>query len=518
MTCSDREPAVPFEDLTGTVVRKICMACSREYSGAEGCCPTDGNLLVPLPQDPYLGRKLGAHYQIKSVLGTGGMGVVYLAYHELMDREVAIKMLRAQFLNDTMSVKRFQQEAKAASRLKHPNVVTTYDFGVTANGQPYMVMDRLKGRSLAQEIKDKGQLSVERCIHIFSQACDALDHAHRQGVIHRDLKPGNIMLEEVEDDPDFVKVVDFGVAKLIPINNVSEESQSLTQAGEVCGSPVYMSPEQCLGQSLDARADIYSMGVVLYETLTGKLPLIGKNMVETMSKHLNETPPPFQQVRPDLYIPERVEQVVMRALSKDPYQRPQTMAELAQDLQFSIPRPGQSLQLRTVASPLPTASGAGKSWLFPALLAVLVAFVVGGLVFTWMYAHRPLPTRTVLTPAPAPGQPAVHLQAAPAQSALPGGQPPQAITTPQTVTPPQSSATVNNPEQPATRLPPTQAAPPRATKPDSLPVSPASRTRVVNHLPRHPRSPGAVVHAPRPSIPAVDPFAELAKKKSYTND
>ncbi len=511
---------MPFEDLTGTVVRKICMACSREYSGAEGCCPNDGNLLVPLPQDPYLGRKLGAHYQIKSVLGTGGMGVVYLAYHELMDREVAIKMLRAQFLNDTLSVKRFQQEAKAASRLKHPNVVTTYDFGVTATGQPYMVMDRLKGRSLAQEIKEKGQISVERCIHIFSQACDALDHAHRQGVIHRDLKPGNIMLEETEDNQDFVKVVDFGVAKLIPINNVSEESQTLTQAGEVCGSPVYMSPEQCLGQSLDARADIYSMGVVLYETLTGKLPLLGKNMVETMSKHLNETPPPFHEVRPDLYIPERVEQVVMRALSKDPYQRPQTMAELAQDLQFSIPRPGQSQQLRTVIEPPPGARQQdNKSWIFPALLAALVAFIVGGIVFTFMYAHRPLPTKTVLTPAPpssVPVTPATVLKGSSAGSSTasqtpsnpPSGQGQTAAT--QTDSVPQPSPTKPTRSQ----MTSVSDSSPGKSLPADRSATPAPRRLAVHHS----KPATAAAHIVKPRVPQGDPFAELARRKSYTND
>lgn len=402
------------------------MACSREFAGSGGVCPHDGNMLVPLPQDPYVGRRIADKYQVLSVLGTGGMGVVYLARHETMQTNVAIKMLRAQFAGDQTSVKRFTQEARAAGRLHHQNVITTYDHGFTPQGQPYIVMDCLQGKSLADEIKKLKGLPVDRVLHIFMQACDALDHAHKQGVIHRDLKPGNIMLINYEDDDDFVKVVDFGVAKIMPMNDQNIEAQTLTQAGEVCGSPVYMSPEQCVGQPLDRRADIYSMGIVLFEALTGRLPLIGKNMVETMHKHLNEAPPTFQQVRPDLYIPERVEAVVRKALSKKPEERHQTMAALRQDLNFCVPRPGQNPNLRSM--PVPEFQTEKKTnWVVPAIGAAVATVVVGGAA-AFFLMQKPatppanqLPGPAITTPVATPAgttTPAVVPSPAP-----PGGTP-----------------------------------------------------------------------------------------------
>lgn len=518
---------VSIEDLTGTVVRKICMACSREFAGSGGVCPHDGNMLVPLPQDPYVGRRIADKYHVISVLGTGGMGVVYLARHETMQCNVAIKMLRAQFVGDQTSVKRFTQEAIAARRLQHPNVITTYDHGFTQQGQPYIVMDCLQGKSLADEIKRTKGLPVERVLHIFMQACDALDHAHKQGVIHRDLKPGNIMLINYEDDPDFVKVVDFGVAKIMPLND--QESQTLTQAGEVCGSPVYMSPEQCVGQSLDRRADIYSMGVVLYEALTGKLPLIGKNMVETMHKHLNEKPPSFQEVRPDLYIPEKVEAVVMKALSKAPDMRQQSMAMLRQELNFCVPRPGQNQSLRSFSSSTSEFQIEKKTnWLVPALSAAAATIVAGGAAFYFM-----------------------------SQKPAPSNLPPQAVTTPvQTTTPasqnPNSGTSSKNPVAAEDSHPAQQSDSPgkttetstgaasiepkadpeiqtaHATIPVAVPVTPVSsapkviipkKPKLVKKTPVH-KATATVASAPpvQHHKPAVDPFEALKKGHSLYRD
>lgn len=327
--------------------RKVCLECHRQFTGIVAACPHDNSMLVPVAQDPLIGTRLAGKYEILSVLGTGGMGVVYKGRQDVMDRIVAIKMLQSHHLNDSLSVKRFQQEGRATCKLNHPHIITVYDFGISQQtGQPFIVMDYLQGVPLSEIIKQEGQVSVDRAIKMFMQSSDALGHAHKHGIIHRDLKPSNIVLISYDGDKDFVKVVDFGVAQIMEDSQGSDH-QRLTQMGEVCGSPVYMSPEQCQGHKLDQRSDIYSMGVVMYETLTNRLPLLGRTMVETMRKHIEEPPPPFSEVRPDLYIPERVEAVILKALAKDPADRHQSMEHLVNELDLSIPRPGRSQVLRT---------------------------------------------------------------------------------------------------------------------------------------------------------------------------
>lgn len=327
-----------------------------------------------------------------------------------MDRLVAIKMLKAQLISDTMSVKRFHTESKAASRINHPHVVTVHEFGISPSGQPFIVMDFLEGTSLAQVIKDDGQVGVERTVRILMQACDALNHAHRHGVVHRDLKPSNIVLIDYDGQKDFVKVVDFGVAKLI--TGAGQDLQRLTQAGEVCGSPVYMSPEQCQGEELDPRSDIYSMGVVMYESLTGQLPFFGQTMVETMSKHITELAPPFTEARPDLYIPERLEAVVFKALSKSREDRHGSMAQLKQELELAIPKPGRSQVLRSV----PGEGDARASGSFEAQKATgkftrskiavgSLLFVLGSLLYVkTMFHTEVIPPKSPIGPFQKPSQ------------------------------------------------------------------------------------------------------------------
>lgn len=326
-------PLMPmtFEDPNSSAKKKVCPACKREFPHTQPVCPYDKTMLMFVQKDELLGTILNDRYRVLNEVGRGGMSIVYKGLHEMMDRTVAIKMLQAQHVTDQLSIKRFQQEAQAASHLQHPNVITVYDCGVVATGQPYIVMDFLEGHSLTDIIKAENHISYQRCLPIFVAACDALEHAHQKGVIHRDLKSSNIMLVEVEGRKDFVKVVDFGIAKLT--NASGKASQNLTQTGEIFGSPIYMSPEQCLGLNLDSRSDIYSMGCVLYEAITGLPPLMGDTIYATMKMHVSQMPESFGRARPDLSIPDSVEKACFKALAKKPEQRYQTMQEMRDALE-----------------------------------------------------------------------------------------------------------------------------------------------------------------------------------------
>ena len=322
------------KDFEQTVVIKQCPTCGLELAGTNAICVCDTSVIPSLTKDNMIGSTLAGYYKIQEVIGRGGMGIVYKAKDMFMDRVIAIKMLHAHLVADPQSLQRFQQEAKAASSIGHQNVITAYDFGyIPDTKQPFLVMELLVGKSLADVIEEENGVDYERAMKIFIQACDALAAAHAKGVLHRDLKPSNIMLVQTKEDPDFVKIVDFGIAKLLP--HSGKEMSNLTQTGEVFGSPLYMSPEQFLGGKLDERTDVYAMGCVMYEALIGRPPIMGEHVLETMYKHINEAPQKFALARPDKKISDKIESVVMRALEKDQDQRYQTMAELRDALQLT---------------------------------------------------------------------------------------------------------------------------------------------------------------------------------------
>lgn len=281
--------------------------------------------------DKLVGSTLAGRYEILAVLGQGGMSVIYKGHHNLMQRDVAIKMLHSKYLDDADSTARFQQEAQAASRLNNLNVITVHDFGVTDNGQHFLVMDFVEGNSLGEILDEEGILLPKRAVPIFLQVCVGLGHAHENGIIHRDLKPGNIMII-TREGRDLVKVVDFGVAKMLP--RAGKPMQQLTHTGEIFGTSLYLSPEQCAGKTLDARSDVYAFGCVMYETLTGMPPFVGINLLDTMQKHINEPAPPFSATAPDLPIPAFLEKIVLKCLEKLPGDRYQSMTEIAQDLEI----------------------------------------------------------------------------------------------------------------------------------------------------------------------------------------
>jgi eukaryotic-like serine/threonine-protein kinase len=327
--------------------RKACVLCGKEFSGNIEQCPDDGTLLTPIGKEPRVGEIFADRYEILGILGDGGMGKVYKARHNLMKRVVAIKMLLPHLVQSGPALKRFQQEAQAASALKHPHIMTVHDFGISDRGMPFLVMDYLEGMSLSALLQELGAVPQDRAVNIFIQACSALSHAHKNNVIHRDLKPANLMLIDFDGQPDFLMVVDFGIAKLLQPEGAAEQ---LTHTGEVFGSPLYMSPEQCRGKELDARSDIYSLGCVMYRTLTGHPVFGGRDAMECMYKQVNDLPGSFSDVCPELGLSDKLESAIFKAIAKNPADRFQTMADFRDSLEkvkgravpvsrvFSVPR------------------------------------------------------------------------------------------------------------------------------------------------------------------------------------
>ncbi len=293
--------------------------------------------MVTVGDDPLLGVVVEGRYKIESVIGQGSAGTVYKAIQELIGREVAIKVLHDYLVSDQEFIKRFTQEAKASSRLSHPNIITIYDFGVIPQGgRPYIAMDLLKGTPLSDYIAEQNHIPADDAMPLFKQVCGALGEAHRQGVVHRDIKPENIVLVERSGQKLFPIVVDFGIARL-----VQEESDvaRITRTGTVCGSPTYMSPEQCMSSKVDHRSDIYSLGIVIYETLTGEVPFLSDELVKVMAMHLSDNPKPLNAVREDLHFSDAIEAIVSKTLEKDPALRYQTMDELSAALDEAMRAP-----------------------------------------------------------------------------------------------------------------------------------------------------------------------------------
>jgi tRNA A-37 threonylcarbamoyl transferase component Bud32 len=277
-------------------------------------------------------ERIGDRYKIEELIGIGGMGAVYRGKHEAMGKTLAVKVLHEDAVANKKAVLRFDQEARAASALTHPHLVSVYDYGVTDDGAPYLVMDYLEGKSLSAIIKEEGRLNATRALTIFIQIAEGIEHAHKKGVIHRDLKPSNVIITKTDREQDFVKIVDFGIAKLMPAA-LGAEANSLTQTGEIFGSPLYMSPEQCTGQQLDQRSDIYSLGCLMYETVTGRPPLQGANPVQTIMMHVQDDAPSIASTGNNITLPPGLETVIMRCLNKAPIDRYPSAEALMSDLE-----------------------------------------------------------------------------------------------------------------------------------------------------------------------------------------
>ena len=303
-----------------------CLRCGGEVSASDIQCAKCGEALRKQTHE-LIGKSLADKYMIEEHLGSGGMCDVYRATHSAMGKQVAIKVLKPALAADSTIAQRFEQEARAASLIHHPHAINVMDYGISEGNIPFIVMEFVRGRTLGELLRSEGAFSVERTANILRQAGGALDVAHEVGVVHRDIKPDNIIIAEY-DGSDWVEVVDFGVAK---IQEDVNRRINLTGANIIVGTPRYMSPEQCEEKPVDARSDIYSLAIVIYEMLSGESPFKGDSSTRLLVAHAHEPPEPLRNKRPDLS-PE-LEAVVMRALEKDPARRPQSAGELAREFQ-----------------------------------------------------------------------------------------------------------------------------------------------------------------------------------------
>lgn len=310
-------------------------------------CPFDGNALVQKPQvDDMEGTILDDKYRLEQKIGEGGMGKVYRATHIHMDHIVAVKVLHQHLSVDRTAMERLRREARAVAQIGHPNAVAVTDFGITRDsGIAYMVMEFLEGVELRDRIKQQKRLDYEEAFLVVYQTCSALQAAHTKGIIHRDLKPDNIWLVKTSEGMDRVKVIDFGIAK----HSTSLNTGNLTQQGMIVGTPYYMSPEQCRGEELDPRSDIYSMGVILYEMLTGEVPFRAPTPVGVVLKHAHEMPKPLRALRGE--IPAPVEEVVLKALRKERDERPPSAMHLSREFEAALYSAGIELKMMGTRTP-----------------------------------------------------------------------------------------------------------------------------------------------------------------------
>jgi len=328
---------------------RVCLQCGSQYGVDQRHCPNDGSALqLKATDDPLIGRTIADRYHIQELLGVGGMGRVYVAEHVALGRKSAVKVINPSLANSAEAISRFNREAANASRINHPNVAQIYDFG-ESDGVLYLAMEYIEGETLSTTIERLGPMPVMRAANITMQVADSLAAAHMMGIVHRDLKPENIMIGRKHDGTDWVKVVDFGIAKTIE----SEMGQNVTTVGVSLGTPEYMSPEQFAGEKLDHRTDIYSLGLVLFNMLTGQLPYAKVTSKETLVKRLTTQPSALAQVRPDQPWPPGLQTALDRALAPDATERYGRVLDFAADVVRASERPPVLVNKVVTTAPTP---------------------------------------------------------------------------------------------------------------------------------------------------------------------
>ena len=366
-------------------------------------------------------------YRVEQVIGRGGMGVVYSGLQPVIEKRVAIKVLNAELSADPALVRRFLDEARAVNRIRHPNIIDIFSFGQLADSRQYFVMEYLEGHTLADRLQS-ADLPGTELPPLLGQICDALDAAHAEHIVHRDLKPENIWIVEPRRGRPFVKLLDFGIAKLLATGE-----PHTTQAGMLMGTPHYMSPEQCYGQAVDHRTDLYALGVILYQTYTGRLPFQGEVFAEILAKQLTLVPDRPATIVP---IPAALDDLIMRCLAKDPADRPSSARVLGEELAgIAVPRiapsvpptraPATTTTLRSAAqsseSVAPTGPASRRRWAF--LIGALAVGAIGAIGTTQLMG-RPKPA----APSAAVSQPmAIATKVAPAPPTAPDAGAPTAI-------------------------------------------------------------------------------------------
>lgn len=432
---------------------RICPQCGTRFNEPVQFCPNDGAPTyeameqTEAPPDPLLGLVIDGRYRIEQQIGEGGMGVVYMATHTTLQKKLALKVLRGDGSKDAEVVQRFMQEAQAATSIGHQNIIDISDFGRLPDGDVYFVMEFLDGQSIADLIKHGGSVPLQQAIHLISQMASALEAAHNRGIVHRDLKPDNIFIVKQGGDPNFIKVLDFGVAK------VGGAASKLTKTGMVFGTPHYMSPEQAAGHSVDQRTDIYALGVIMYEMFSGRVPFDADTFMGILSKHMFEVPPPPRDLSgASLGV---IEGVILRSLEKNADHRYQSMTELLRDLETiaaggtidhsrpAAPPPGNLADALEPAARVEPAlaqsgggGGPGKALVLGAVAALALLFV-GGVVATGVFfltgGDDGDAQAQVVDEAPAPSVTVAPAAAGPATPAIP---PPAATPAPPTVAQP----------------------------------------------------------------------------------
>jgi serine/threonine protein kinase len=394
---------------------RFCAACGKATSATEPV--SYPHLKAPLE---LVGKEIAGRYRLLSKLGEGGMGAVYKAEQISLKRACAVKLLKADVASTELMLRRFDAEAKAVAALSHPNTVNIYDFGQDTDGTFFIAMEFVEGRSLRDVIHTESPLPIRRALAIASQVASSLADAHSHNIIHRDLKPDNVMLSVRGRQKDVVRVLDFGIAKLRDEGRATQAA--MTQAGDMLGTPQYMAPEQIRAEQIDGRTDVYALGCILYEMLTGRMPFEGATVLAILSKHLTETPVAPSQRRTDLQIPPHIDQLVMAAVAKDPNARPATMELFGE-------------QLNALLAQFPAETGQGTAQVSTPMSAVHQ--VVGptmatgpGPAFAAPAAYPPAPAYAPPTPpppGPAPGYGTPQPQPSPQYSPYPTPPPPPPV-------------------------------------------------------------------------------------------